>query len=153
MGGRKDKGTLTMTSESGKTTTYPIIEEIPIPRDSIRGRATTCWRVEDPDTSEELVIKDSWRPDDRAAEHELLELVKDIPGVVRMVSHDTARQQTKNMRCPSTAGQYQNRIFDRVVMKAYAGPIETFKTALQLLAGIRDAIAGTLLSLIALTAY
>lgn len=142
--GRKDKGTVTATNASGVTKVYPIIEEIAIPRDSIRGRATTCWRVEDPDTREELVIKDSWRPDDHTAEYELLELVKGITGVVQMVSHESSRRETKDLRCASTTGQYKNRVYERVIMKAYGGPLESFKTVLQLLCAIRDAIAGTL---------
>lgn len=35
--GRKDKGALTTTTVNGEPKTYPIIEEIHIPRDSIRG--------------------------------------------------------------------------------------------------------------------
>ncbi|KAJ3533032.1 hypothetical protein NMY22_g7501 [Coprinellus aureogranulatus] len=140
--GRKEQGTLTTTGKDGKSKTYPIIEEIPIPRDSIRGRATTCWRVRDPDTLEELVVKDSWRPDDRHAEHELLKLVKGIRGVVQMVSCEEDRGQTKTMRCPSTVGRFQNRVFERVVMRSYGKPLEFFQSVLQLLCAIRDAIAG-----------
>ncbi|KAJ3502214.1 hypothetical protein NMY22_g18664 [Coprinellus aureogranulatus] len=62
------------------TITYPIIEYIPVPRETVRGRGTACWRVRDPDTDEELVVKDSWRPDNRPPEHEFLELVKSVPG-------------------------------------------------------------------------
>ncbi|KAJ3522456.1 hypothetical protein NMY22_g11880 [Coprinellus aureogranulatus] len=140
--GRKDQGTLTTTGKNGKRRTYPIIEEIPIPRDPIRGRATTCWRVRDPGTLEELVVKDSWRPDDRHAEHELLKLVKGVRGVVQMVSCEEDRGQTKAMRCPSTAGRFQNRVFERVVMRSYGKPLEFFQSVLQLLCAIRDSIAG-----------
>lgn len=133
---------LATISSNGETKGYAILEQIAIPRDSIRGRATTCWRVEDPDTLEQLVVKDTWRPADRPGEHELLELVKGVPGVVQMVSCEPARGETKDIRCPSTAGQYYNRVSTRVVTKAYGKPIEFFTSLLQVLCTLRDALAG-----------
>ncbi|TEB26517.1 hypothetical protein FA13DRAFT_1795693 [Coprinellus micaceus] len=59
MDGRKGQGTLTATDSNGERKTYPILEHLPIPRDRMFGRGTTCWRVQDPDTSEELVDSDS----------------------------------------------------------------------------------------------
>ena len=84
--GRKTSGTVTTFSPSGERRAYPMVEQIPTSRDSIRGRATTCWKVKDPDTDEEYVVKDSWRPSDRSPESELLEVVKGIPGVVQIIS-------------------------------------------------------------------
>lgn len=140
--GRKEKGTLRTTGPNGDWKEYPILERIPTPRESIFGRATTCWRVQDPDTLEELVVKDSWRPDDRPPEHELLELVKGIPGVVQMVSYEVGRGETKDMRCLSTLNKYQNRVSTRVTMKSYGPSIDSFTSTLQVLCAIRDAIAG-----------
>ncbi|KAJ3504903.1 hypothetical protein NMY22_g17766 [Coprinellus aureogranulatus] len=122
--------------------TYTILEQIPIPRDSIRGRATTCWRVQDPETSEQFVIKDTWRPADRPGEHELLELVKGVPGVVQMVSCEPSRGEVEDFRCPSTTGKFYNRVFTRVVTKAYGKPIECFASMLEVLCALRDALAG-----------
>ena len=127
--------------------TYPILGQMPTLRDDIRGRATTCWRVRDPDTLEELVVKDSWRVDDLRGEYELLELVKDIPGVVHMVSYETGRGETKDFRCPSTIGSFQNRVATRVTTKAYGRSIGYFTSVVQLLSAIRDAIAGMYSSL------
>ena len=141
--GRKDKGTLTTTSPSGALKTYPILEQISIPRDTIPGRGTNCWRVQDPDTLEELVVKDSWRPDYMTAEHELLKLVHDVPGVVQMVAYEPGRGETKDFRCSSTAGKCHNRVAMRTVMKSYGKSIEYFTSVLQVLCAIRDAIAGT----------
>ncbi|KAJ3504524.1 hypothetical protein NMY22_g17896 [Coprinellus aureogranulatus] len=140
--GRKAEGRLTTTGPTGEIKTYPIIEYIPVPRETVRGRGTACWRVRDPDTDEELIVKDSWRPDNRPPEHEFLELVKSVPGVVQMVSYEAQRWETKDFRCPSTAGHYQNRIGTRVTMKSYGKPIEFFTSVLQLLRACRDAIAG-----------
>jgi hypothetical protein len=143
VGGRKTRGSVTTTSPSGERKTYPIVERIPTSRDSIRGRATTCWRVKDLETGEEYVVKDSWRPSDRSPESELLEVVKGIPGVVEMVSSESCRGEVKDMRCPSTIGQYHNRIATRVTTKSYGPPIYRFTSVVQLLSAIRDAIGGT----------
>ena len=144
-GGGPHKGSLTTTGPGGEPKIYPILERLPTPRDSISGRATTCWRVQDPDTLEELVVKDSWRPDNRPGEYELLEVVKGIPGVVQIVSYETRLGETKDFRCPTTAGRYQNRVATRVTLKSYGPSIERFTSTLQMLCAIRDAIAGSYL--------
>jgi hypothetical protein len=141
--GRKESGTLTTTGPSGEPKTYPILEIVPTPRDAVCGRATTCWRVQDPDTHEEYVVKDGWRSENHAPEHELLELVKGLPGVVQMVSYETGREETKDFRCSTTFGQYHNRIATRTTMKSYGKSIISFTSILQLLYALRDAIAGT----------
>ncbi|TEB14749.1 hypothetical protein FA13DRAFT_1805317 [Coprinellus micaceus] len=125
---------------TGETKTYPIVEQIPIPRYSICSRGTTCWRVRDPATMEEYVIKDSWREDDLPAEHELLEKVKGIPGVVFMASCEVDRGETKGFRCASTLRQYQNRKASRVLLHAYGQSVEHFSSVLQVLYAFRDAI-------------
>lgn len=140
--GRKAQGTVTTTAPDGTVKVYPIIDQIPTPQATYVGRGTACWRVRDPETSEELVIKDSWRPHDRPSEHEFLMLFNDIPGVVEMVSYETKRGETKDYRCTSTIGQYPNRVSMRIVMKSYGKSVEFFTSALQLLCAIRDAIAG-----------
>ena len=146
--GRKERGTIATTGPNGKPKTYPILEQMRTPRNEIRGRATTCWRVQDPDTLEELVVKDTWRLDELRGEYELLELVKDTPGIVHMVSYETGRGETKDFRCPSTYGNFQNRVATRVTMKAYGRSVEYFTSVVQLLCAIRDAIAGMYTSLL-----
>ncbi|TEB22696.1 hypothetical protein FA13DRAFT_1715896 [Coprinellus micaceus] len=128
--GRKSQGTLTTTGPSGERKTFPMLEQIPIPRDWIN-----------PDTQEEFVVKDSWRPGDRVAEYELLELAKGVPGVVQMVAYEPGRGETKDFRCPSTAGKFLNRIATCLTMKCCGGLIESFKSTLQLLCALCDAIA------------
>jgi hypothetical protein len=140
--GRKAAGTLTTTGPKGEAKAYPIIAHIPNPLESIRGRGTTCWRVRDPETSEELVVKDSWRPQERPAEQEFLMLVKGIPGVGQMVSFENGRGETKWYRCPSTAGRYHNRVAMRITMKSYGRSVEFFTSVAQFLGALRDAIAG-----------
>ena len=73
-------------------------------------------------------MKDSWRPRDRPAEHELLELVKGVPGVVQMVAYETGRGETNDFRCPTTCGKYHNRVATRATMKSYGRSVECFKS-------------------------
>ncbi|TEB25618.1 hypothetical protein FA13DRAFT_1692942 [Coprinellus micaceus] len=139
--GRKTHGTLTTTGPKGEPTTFPILERVATTRDSIRGRATTCWRVRDPETAEEYVVKDSWRPEGRGPEHEFLEMIKGISGVVQMVSCEVGRGETKDFRCSSTTRHYYNRISTRATMKSYGKSVLFFTSVLQLLCAVRDAIA------------
>ena len=148
--GRKENGTLTTTGPSGEQKTYPILEIVPTPRDAVCGRATTCWRVQDPDTHEEYVVKDAWRSGSHAPEHELLGLARGLPGVVHMVSYEMGRGEAKDFRCPTTLGQYHNRIATRTTMKSYGKSIVSFTSILQLLYALRDAIAGTFVYILVL---
>ncbi|TEB28386.1 hypothetical protein FA13DRAFT_1815909 [Coprinellus micaceus] len=140
LNGMKAQGHVTARSSNGETKTYPIVEQIPIPRYSICSRGTTCWRVRDPETEEEYVIKDSWREDYLSAEHELLEKVKGIPGVVYMASCEVDRGETRDFRCASTLRQYQNRKASRVFLHSYGKSVEHFSSVLQVLYAFRDAI-------------
>lgn len=140
--GKKAQGDISTTSATGETKAYPIVEQIPVTRYSICSRGTTCWRVRDPETLEEYVVKDSWREDDLPSEHELLERVKGIPGVVHMVSCEVDRGETKDFRCASTLQHFQNRKASRVFLRAYGKSVEHFSSALQVLYAFRDAIVG-----------
>lgn len=140
--GKKSQGQVTTTSPTGETKAYPIVEQIPVPRYSICSRGTTCWRVRDPETLEEYVVKDSWREDGLPAEHELLERVKGIPGVVYMASCEVDREETKDFRCASTLRQYQNRKASRVFLHSYGKSVEHFSSVLQVLYAFRDVIVG-----------
>ena len=129
---------------------YPLLSIGPsFCRSNIRGRCTTCWRVSDPLTGEELLVKDSWRSDDRDSEDVYLRDALGIAGVVQMVSCEPNRGQTKDLRCfdgPFPAG-FQNRVATRLSMKSYGDPITRFTSAKQLLYALRDAIAGKALPL------
>ena len=145
--GGKTNWTLKTTGPSGEFKPYDIIERLHTSEDAIYGRATTCWRVRDPETAVEYVVKDAWQPEDMVPERDLLKLVKGIPGVVQMVSYELGRGETKDFRCPSTARQYKNRFASRVMMESYGESIIFFKSLLQLLLAIRDAVAGELRTL------
>ncbi|KAJ2920049.1 hypothetical protein MD484_g277, partial [Candolleomyces efflorescens] len=143
--GKKVSGTLSTRGADGQEVVYPLTNVEPFFfRGMIRGRATICWRVRDPVTGEELVVKDSWRDDDRVSEHVYLQEALGIPGVVQMVSCEPDRAQTKKLRGLDavTPAGFENRIETRVVMKSYGLSVKFFKSALQVVCALRDAIAG-----------
>jgi hypothetical protein len=144
--GRKVGGTLTTRGTDGPEIVYPLLKVVPFFfRGNICGRATICWSVRDPVTGEDLVIKDSWKPEDRVSEHMYLQSAIGIPGVVQMVSCEPGRDETRNLRGfgPVLPKGFQNRVETRLVMKAYGKSVTYFTSAMQVLCALRDAIAGT----------
>ncbi|KAJ2925062.1 hypothetical protein H1R20_g12048, partial [Candolleomyces eurysporus] len=140
--GRKSHGTLTTSTCDGAAITYDLVtSQGPFVRSNLRGRGTTCWTVKN-SKGERLIVKDYWTSEGRMAEFELLKEAKGLPGVCQMVSHQDRRVQTKDFRRNSKEGAFHNRIATRIVMKAYGRHIENFSSAEQVLAALRDAIAG-----------
>ncbi|KAJ2913149.1 hypothetical protein MD484_g7249, partial [Candolleomyces efflorescens] len=145
MHGRKVGGTIKVHGPNGEDEFYKLVETTPFFCDnSIRGRATMCWNVRDPVTNEDLVVKDSWRTEDRLSEHLFMENAAGIPGVVQMVSCEPDRCDTKSLREFSDVvpAGFRNRIETRIVMKSYGKSIRKFTSAKQLFCALRDAIAG-----------
>ncbi|RXW15440.1 hypothetical protein EST38_g10415 [Candolleomyces aberdarensis] len=143
--GRKVGGALTTRGTNNAEIVYPLLNVVPFfRRNNIRGRCTTCWRVSDPVTGEELLVKDSWRASHSISEYAYLQEALGIPGVVQMVSHEPDRGQTKELRGFGNVypGDFENRVETRLVMKCYGDPIVGFTSAKQLLCALRDAIAG-----------
>ncbi|KAJ2920973.1 hypothetical protein H1R20_g16121, partial [Candolleomyces eurysporus] len=143
--GRKVSGTLTTRAAGNTEKVYPLIYIVPFfSRCHIYGRGTTCWIVSDPVSGEILLVKDSWRSDDRTSEYVHLQDALGVPGVVQMVSCEPDRGQTKDLRClgDSHLPDFENRVDTRVVMHCYTHPIINFTSAKQLLCALRDAIAG-----------
>ncbi|RXW13914.1 hypothetical protein EST38_g11942 [Candolleomyces aberdarensis] len=143
--GRKVDGTLTTRRSDGTEITYPLLKVMPFFfRGNIRGRATICWSVRDPVTGEDLVVKDSWKSEDRVSEHVYLQDAVGSPGVVQMISCEPDRDETRNLRGFSGAPprEFHNRVETRLVMKAYGKSVTRFTSAMQVLCALRDAIAG-----------
>ncbi|RXW24320.1 hypothetical protein EST38_g1512 [Candolleomyces aberdarensis] len=143
--GVKTRGTLKTIGSDNKVVVYDLVmEEDPFVRSSIRGRGTTCWPVKNPN-GERFIVKDYWFSGDRETEYELLKEAKGLSGVCQMVSYEDCRAQTKIFRGDTSAftkGTFHNRTAIRIVMKAYGPSIENFSTVEQVLAALRDAIAG-----------
>lgn len=146
--GMKIAGTLAYKAGPNKADkkVYSLVDIEPIATHIIRGRATTCWSVEDPETGEKFVVKDSWTSAERTPEYELLMKATDLnlQGVCEYVSHQTGRGQTRDFRCKiSVQGPlFRSRVASRILMKAYGKPVQHFKTVLQLLSALYDAISG-----------
>ena len=143
--GRKVSGFLKSRGVDAGETVYPLVHVTPFfHRYNIHGRCTTCWRVVDPASGEELVVKDSWRSDDKISEHVYLQEAVGTPGVVEMLSCEPDRGQTKDLRGSGNQlpADFQNRIHTRVVLKCYGPAVTNFSSAKQLLCVLRDAIAG-----------
>ncbi|KAJ2919616.1 hypothetical protein MD484_g792, partial [Candolleomyces efflorescens] len=143
--GRKVGGTLTTQGNDGREVAYTLQKAAPLFfRGHICGRATICWTVRDPATGEDLVVKDSWKSEDRVSEHVYLQDAVGIPGVVQMVSCEPNRGETKSLREFGSVMPkgFQNRVETRVVMKAYGKSITCFTSAMQVFCALRDAIAG-----------
>jgi hypothetical protein len=114
-------------------------------RTSIRGRGTVCWPVKDRETGERFLVKDYWMSEGRTPEYELLEEVKNTPGLCHMISHEEGRAETKNFRGDPSAlkkGQFHNRKSIRITIKFYGTSIDNFRSPEEMLAALRDAIRG-----------
>ncbi|KAJ2915001.1 hypothetical protein MD484_g5405, partial [Candolleomyces efflorescens] len=144
--GSKVAGSLTTRRASdGQETVYPLIWMEPFfCRPNICGRSTTCWSVLHKDTGEELLVKSSWRSEDRTSEHIYLEEAVGVAGVVQMVSYEPDRAQTKELRGLGNAAPpgFENRIESRVVVKRCGPSLVKFTSPIQVLCALRDAIAG-----------
>ncbi|KAJ2913166.1 hypothetical protein MD484_g7250, partial [Candolleomyces efflorescens] len=143
--GRKVGGTLRARGPNGEDVFYKLSGTTPFfCDDSIRGRCTMCWNVRDPVTNEALVVKDSWRTEERLSEHLFMQNAVGIPGVAQMVSCEPDRCDTMSFRGfgDVVPAGFRNRIETRIVMKAYGTSIRKYTSAKQLFCALRDAIAG-----------
>jgi hypothetical protein len=142
---------------------YHIIKLI-FARATIRGRATTCWHVRDPDIFDDVdidgerskrprfyVIKDTWSIVERSStEERILNLLKDIRGVPKLVkawdvrvsgSLDTT--ETRRNTLPPQINTSEIRLHRRLVLEPFAVPITYFSRRMELLECFMDVITGT----------
>ncbi|KAF6743500.1 hypothetical protein DFP72DRAFT_1020223 [Ephemerocybe angulata] len=139
---KRVSGTVTVTNGQGNQVVYDlIVEEDPFIRASIRGRGTTCWLAIDPNTSDRVLIKDSWRTETRTPESEFLEAAKGVPGVAQIKSYTEDYAQTKDYR-PSSFSHihFHNRVKTRLVTPYYGPSVENFTSRYQFVSAMRDAI-------------
>jgi hypothetical protein len=138
---------------------YHIIKLI-FRRAAVRGRTTTCWHVQDPDTFDVVdgkgskhprfyVVKDSWSLLDHSkTEEDMLNLLKDVRGVPKLVkawdvqvsgSPDTTEIRRNTLPPGLTA---EIRLHRRLVLEPYAVPITYFSRRMELLECFIDVIKG-----------
>lgn len=152
-------------NEEGKATSvwvnrreYKVEEEL-FKSDSMRGRATRCWRVSTTDSEngigEEFVIKDSWA-DTRRTQSEILMLNliqsqglcngKGIPKLIDgedicvPIGTHYIKDSTACRRVPG--GHTEERVHRRLVMGPVGKHITNFKTLKELIGAFIDIVKG-----------
>jgi hypothetical protein len=113
---------------------------------NVRGRGVICWEVIDPQSGETLLVRDVWRSEDRISEDFYLDRAKKIPGIVDMIFCEVNRGATKDLRGVEGASHadFRNRVAIRIVMDNHGKSIQHFKSPMELLSALRDAIEGEL---------
>ncbi|KAJ3549042.1 hypothetical protein NMY22_g1041 [Coprinellus aureogranulatus] len=147
--GKKVSGTVTLDEydEETKASTSQIyqlkMDQPPFVRPTVRGRGTVGWYATNPRTGEEIIIKDAWRPVHRESECRFLSAARGIPGVVQFLAYQDHCAETLQYRPRGFwAKGFQDRVKLRVVMKKYGTTLWYFKSRLELLRALRDAIVG-----------
>jgi hypothetical protein len=147
--GKKVSGTITVNKYNDDTDTstpktYDLdMAEQPFLRPGICGRGTVGWQATDPSTGQSVIIKDAWRPASKNSESGYLLETKGIPGVVEMLGYQDYCAQTAYFRPPGFRGkEFTDRFKLRLVMKKYGASIWFFRSRLQLLQALRDALIG-----------
>ncbi|KAJ3490006.1 hypothetical protein NLJ89_g11477 [Agrocybe chaxingu] len=142
---RGDKRYIKTLNEDGKRVEYEIINSEPFfQRRTIRGRGTLCWLGRDP-RGILRIIKDSWQAQGRNPEADLLEELKGVPGVGQMIAFEPEKLTIaglRGMNDKALPSGMVDRLFRRIVLKAYGNQIEDFANPKQFLYAFRDAVAG-----------
>ncbi|KAJ2913150.1 hypothetical protein MD484_g7248, partial [Candolleomyces efflorescens] len=150
--GVKVSGTLTANcapekdkKEECTTITYDLASIEPVVLCyNIRGRGIVCWTVVDPDSGKTLLVRDVWRSADRLSEDIFLGRARTISGMVTMISYECSRERTKDFRdfiASSLHESFRDRIATRLIVDTDGRSIKNFKSVMELLCALRDAIA------------
>ncbi|PPQ82018.1 hypothetical protein CVT24_009877 [Panaeolus cyanescens] len=113
---------------------------------SLIGRATTCWTVTDNVTGERHLLKQQYVNVERTPEHEILEAIKDIKGVVKVRFAQRIGEVMSKLReeIPGIVptDHFHDRFLYRLVLEEYGKTIDNVTDFVLLLRALRDAIAG-----------
>ncbi|RXW16286.1 hypothetical protein EST38_g9566 [Candolleomyces aberdarensis] len=143
---RKATGTVTVVDEGKVSRKFKMVFVEPMFRkSSIYGTGTVVWVVEDFESGEEVLVKDSWRGDGEewVSECENLKAARGLDGVVQMISCEEDRVQTRDFGVfREDDSDCMNFIQSRMVMERYEHHLFAFSSERQLLCALRDAIAG-----------
>lgn len=144
--GRKVSGAMTVTDAAGSLSTYTLCDVEPtFRRFDLHGRGTIGWRVKSSE-GHEYFVKDCWGPAGGLAEHVVLAQAAGQGGLVQMVTFEGREESTAHLRANGDESwspeHFSNRFFSRVVMEHCGASICEFESQKQLIAAIRDAIAG-----------
>ncbi|KAJ3549040.1 hypothetical protein NMY22_g1039 [Coprinellus aureogranulatus] len=147
--GKKVAGTIKVEAsgnENQPPTVYNLdMEEAPFVRLGICGRGTVGWYAKHPNTGEAVFIKDAWHTNSGLSECVSLRAASGIPGIVEMLSWQDNCADTVRYRPAGelTHGDsFKNLTKTRLVLGKHGTSIWFFKTRLQLLCALRDALIG-----------
>ncbi|KAJ7086101.1 hypothetical protein B0H15DRAFT_887162, partial [Mycena belliarum] len=122
---------------------YDIMARLSISHDVV-GKATVCWHARRNDA--DFVIKDSWSsPASKSTEADILEIARDIPGIVKLVALETvminrAVDSTDALRSIVVDEVRRVRQHQRMVLTPFARKISFFRTKKELISVIIDAV-------------
>lgn len=155
--GRKSKGTITVATDAtnpDKDAVYTLCEPQPESRTfTIIGRGTTYWRATAngivPDAPGfEVMVKFSWRADDRIAEDIFLTgCAAGIRGIAKLITKRDEEWSTREMRDDDMAHDDSTWFGSCLVFEAPGDPISDFTSQRQLLRTIRDVLSSMVSSL------
>ncbi|TFK66136.1 hypothetical protein BDN72DRAFT_880467 [Pluteus cervinus] len=144
---QKGKLWIRAKNPKGRPVVYSVKGNAPIDnRNVLVGRATRCWRVTDPYTQKEYVLKETWRLIGDEPEVNLLEVVRGLPGVGQLVAvEEDSTKTTAHFRDSSHPHPLPtDRIWCRLTLEAYGECLEKFTDGLQLLEAYRDIVLAIL---------
>lgn len=139
--GRKVAGAISVTDAGGASNVFTLCDVQPVfRRYDLYGRGSTGWLASAPDGGQ-VFIKDSWR--EGPAEYIVLQHTLGVEGTAQMVCYEAAEVNTADFRETGAPPEgFTNRTSTRIVLENHGQTILSFSTQSQLLAAIRDAIAG-----------
>jgi Fungal protein kinase len=132
----------------GKEAEYTVIEPI-FSSETVRGRATRCWRVRR--DGKQYVLKDSWCHRNRKSEAIILEKLVDMEGVPHLINSDDvmAHGQIDSTAVRRVGLSYkEERVHRRLVVKPVATPLYTFESKKELIQAFVDIVKSKFLSLL-----
>lgn len=133
---------------------------------AVRGRGTGCFKTSH--EGDDAVIKDSWVDESRKRlEHEILDKIKDVEGVVRVIAHDVVQVEGKDDSTSVARRRLEDssswtkeekdkwggfnlieaRTHRRILLKPYGQPLESFASLKELMLAIKDIVKSMYLTL------
>ncbi|TFK69109.1 hypothetical protein BDN72DRAFT_878651, partial [Pluteus cervinus] len=139
----RGKRWISTRNQKGRRVDYLIQGDGPISqRDTLIGCATRCWRVIDPHSKKQYIIKEAWRLIKDDSEAVLLQSAKGLSGVGQLVAaeEDPTKTTTYFRGCRPFDYLPTDRAWCRMTLEEYGGSFDKFDDGLQLLQAYRDII-------------
>ncbi|TFK61127.1 hypothetical protein BDN72DRAFT_965351 [Pluteus cervinus] len=143
----RGKRWISTRNQKGRRVTYLVQGDGPISqRDSLIGSSTRCWRVIDPYTNKEYVIKDVWHLMKDDPEVNLLEMAKGLTNVGQLIAAEEDHTKTTPYFRGCSASDYlpTDRAWSRMTLEAYGSTLECFRDGLQLLEAFKNILLAIL---------